>query len=862
MDEASVQRGLQKALREASSKSVKTKKETDLAPTDSDASSRSGSPDQCCPICLGKFKDKSFSDGCFHRFCFQCIREWAKVKSTCPLCKTPFKSIIHNVVSSDVYDQYVLQPTENGSLELDRNGARFRYHTTLTTNRRSAWETRMDQLFNRQARLAERIHRENESRQRRQLIYAASLRVHHIATNRFTRFRDTSPQFFRENPAVTHRLIPWLRRDLGVLFNGNDQHVRFMTQYILSLLPNVDIQSEEFHNHLRPFLYGRTEHFIHEFTSFARSPHDMDTYDQMAQYDFRPENPQFTATLRPQHPLVAQENSSSEESENNHSNNIEVIVISDDNESDSNPFVIPAESSQSASLSHDLPGPSSATSGVGPSTSYDLASTHNPEPPASQDPDQPGPSGVTLSGSLQIKQEHDSAHGRRKLEDSADSSGSVEIVGYQKPFHLRTPIAFITISDDLSDGKREKETKGRLSRNKDKTAPKRNHVEEKAGGKRKQKTKHTRSLHSSNRAGNWSTDSDDNYYSRSRRDGYNRRGREAADDIDGPCTSRYDSLHRSSSNHKASHSPNELFRKVREGGSKWSLYYETRHDNYSSSRNRRSRSRSRSRSTYSRRYGEDSRSRDCSRDLPRPLRDERNWQRSRSRSRSRERSRNQSRYHREEDNMRSRSRSRGPSLDFFSDESKLSSRNGSRNGSTSSTFSRQSHQDSHALHSSKKDISSSSHVSASKASKRMLEDANDPPNKDGDSHASKRHKHKHKHHKKKSSRHKHKKSRDKDSKSKKKDKHGRDHGGSHDKKPQDDKEKAIGESISDSTVEDVDRPNNEGATHSRIGTTPTPSGHVENHNITLQDLLNMDESMTFDPALPAGHSDKGSGSML
>lgn len=212
--------------------------------------------------------------------------------------------------------------------------------------------------------------------------------------------------------------------------------------------------------------------------------------------------------------------------------------------------------------------------------------------------------------------------------------------------------------------------------------------------------------------------------------------------------------------------------------------------------------------------------------------------------------------------MRSRSRSRGPSLDFFSDESKLSSRNGSRNGSTSSTFSRQSHQDSHALHSSKKDISSSSHVSASKASKRMLEDANDPPNKDGDSHASKRHKHKHKHHKKKSSRHKHKKSRDKDSKSKKKDKHGRDHGGSHDKKPQDDKEKAIGESISDSTVEDVDRPNNEGATHSRIGTTPTPSGHVENHNITLQDLLNMDESMTFDPALPAGHSDKGSESML
>ncbi|XP_054764576.2 E3 ubiquitin-protein ligase Topors-like [Lytechinus pictus] len=860
MDGTNVQRGLQKALNESSSKGISN--EAELAPTDSDASSRSGSPDQCCSICLGKFKDKSFSDGCFHRFCFQCIREWAKVKSTCPLCKTPFKSIIHNVVSSDVYDQYMLPPTENGSLELDHNGARFRYHTTLANNRRSAWETRMDQLFSRQARLAERIHRENEARQRRQLIYAAGLRVHHIAANRFTRFRDTSPQFFRESQAVTHRLIPWLRRDLGVLFNGNDQHVRFMTQYILSLLPNVDIQSEEFHNHLRPFLYGRTEHFIHEFTSFARSPHDMDTYDQMAQYDFRPENPQFTATLRPQHPLVAQENSSSEESENNHSNN-EVIVISDDDDTESNLFVLPGGSSQSASLGHHLPGPSSSTSVTGPSASYNLADTHNPEPPASRDLDQPGPSGVTLSGSLQIKQEHDSASGRKKSDDGEDSSGSVEIVGYQKPFHLRTPIAFITISDDLSDDQQEKGTKGKLSRNKEKSAPKRNHIEEKAGGKRKQKTKHTRSLHASSRASTWSTDSDESYYNKSRHDGYYKRRRDTVDDRDGPSTSHYDSRYKSSSKRQRSRSPNELFRKAREEESKWSLYYETRHDDLSNSRYRRSRSRSRS--THSKRYGEDSRSLDNSRTHPRPLRDERRWRRSRSRSRSRSRewSRNRSRYYRDEDYRRSRSRSRGRSMDFFSDDSKFSSRYGSRYGSTSSTFSRLSHQDSHAPHSSKKDNSSATHVGTSKASrspvlKHRLDD--DHSSKEGDSHVSKRHKHKQKHHKKKSSKHKHKRSRDKDSKSRKKDKRSRHHSSSsHVRKSQDEKEKAIVESISDSTVEDKDKANGR-TSQSKIRT--MHSNHGENQNITLQDLLNMDESMIFDPSPAAGNSDKGNGSML
>jgi len=77
-----------------------------------------------CPICLESFKDKAFVDVCFHilftmkacdicfilnnalhTFCYACILQWADVVSSCPMCKAPFKSIIHNVRSTDIYDQ-------------------------------------------------------------------------------------------------------------------------------------------------------------------------------------------------------------------------------------------------------------------------------------------------------------------------------------------------------------------------------------------------------------------------------------------------------------------------------------------------------------------------------------------------------------------------------------------------------------------------------------------------------------------------------------------------------------------------------------------------------------------------------------
>ena len=41
---------------------------------------RPRSPDPSCAICLGQIENMSYTDSCFHKFCFTCLLEWSKVR--------------------------------------------------------------------------------------------------------------------------------------------------------------------------------------------------------------------------------------------------------------------------------------------------------------------------------------------------------------------------------------------------------------------------------------------------------------------------------------------------------------------------------------------------------------------------------------------------------------------------------------------------------------------------------------------------------------------------------------------------------------------------------------------------------------
>uniref|UniRef100_A0A671X168 E3 ubiquitin-protein ligase Topors n=1 Tax=Sparus aurata TaxID=8175 RepID=A0A671X168_SPAAU len=191
----------------------------------SEAMSAEVSPDSKCPICLDSFNNISYLDLCLHKFCFRCIHEWSKNKAECPLCKQPFNSIYHSIKSEQNFKKYDLKPVDNGS---------FGTFGGVAVNRI----------------------REQEMVNFRRELYRQGVRVRNVRDG--GRCRDTSAEFFRRNPACLHRLIPWLKRELIVLYGAHE---------------------------LRPFLQGRTEHFLHEFISFAKSPYNMEAYDQHAVYD-------------------------------------------------------------------------------------------------------------------------------------------------------------------------------------------------------------------------------------------------------------------------------------------------------------------------------------------------------------------------------------------------------------------------------------------------------------------------------------------------------------------------------------------------------------------------------------------------
>lgn len=274
-----------------------------------DTMSAEASPDSKCPICLDVFNNISYLDLCLHKFCFRCIHEWSKNKAECPLCKQPFHSIYHSIKSEQDFKKYDLKPVDNGSFGTF-GGVRFRYRTTLTEFRRSMPPPDNGVMFEpstnrpqqsqdryvrrmimtlaakrraaREGRVVNNV-REQEMINFRRELYRQGVRVRGVRDG--GRSRDTSAEFFRRNPACLHRLIPWLKRELIVLYGAHGSLVNIVQHIIMSRITRYDMEDGAIQEELRPFLQGRTDHFLHEFISFAKSPFNMEAYDQHAVYD-------------------------------------------------------------------------------------------------------------------------------------------------------------------------------------------------------------------------------------------------------------------------------------------------------------------------------------------------------------------------------------------------------------------------------------------------------------------------------------------------------------------------------------------------------------------------------------------------
>ncbi|RXN08416.1 E3 ubiquitin- ligase Topors-like protein [Labeo rohita] len=435
------------------------------------------SPDSKCPICLDSFKNVASLNRCLHRFCFRCIHEWSKNKAECPLCKQPFHSIFHSVKGENDFKEFILRPPENGAAlnaaagdPPERvlrprvlRGRERRSHRAQQPAPSSSPPLEDDVMFDGLTdaaalaenqdvqqmvlRLTARRHGRGEGRSLRRLrdqdvvafrraLYRTGVRVRN--TRDASRQRDISAAFLRQNPGCLRRLLPWLQRELTVLYGSHGSLVNIVQNIIISRIMNYNMEDSAIRDELRPFLLARTDHFLHELVSFARSTLNMEAYDQQAVYDC---------------PAPSYEEGSSSD--------LSVIAISEDDDNDSvdnvteNPSAVQerlasiatangAESLPSQSAWDDeTPGPSYSTlipsssqsqdEGVEPSSSTAPPLTAlDMTVPAASESVSPGPG-----------------------ED--DEEEECLIVGYVKPMAERTP-ELVQLSSDSSEEEQEAAT--------------------------------------------------------------------------------------------------------------------------------------------------------------------------------------------------------------------------------------------------------------------------------------------------------------------------------------------------------------------------------------------------------------------
>lgn len=260
-----------------------------------------GPSDLRCPICLERIRNMAFLNPCFHRFCFACILEWSDRKAECPLCKQRFQSFFHSIRSDTDFEEYIV-PSENVSYgvceglsaiaqrpeSLPDNGILYEGYSGLQSQgRMRILDDLMRQLGIRRSSYPGGISlgqiREQVTIKFRRALYQSGVRIRNVCSGGL--YRDISADFFHRNSAQLTRLVPWLKRELKVLCGTHASLINNIQHIILNTITIYDLDSPAFADIMQPHLHHYTNHFLHEFISFARSPFNIKAYDWRACYD-------------------------------------------------------------------------------------------------------------------------------------------------------------------------------------------------------------------------------------------------------------------------------------------------------------------------------------------------------------------------------------------------------------------------------------------------------------------------------------------------------------------------------------------------------------------------------------------------
>ena len=236
---------------------------------------------QHCVICLDRIRSRKH--GCkiipcgHNAFHFaSCLRVWimnTRPDALCPLCKVPIESVLYRILNDDQYREFQVKapmvPTDDDQNDMGKSVIdSVRHQTTTTTPSIRGYK-------------------------RRKYISDHKLRVLHIGSNRFSRYREISkswlirskltsaaPHTMREDTELTSRASAFLRRELLVYPYLDPGQAEFLRHYILSILKTVDVQSSSAESLIAEFIgVEDAQHLCHELHGFLRSGMSIRMYD-------------------------------------------------------------------------------------------------------------------------------------------------------------------------------------------------------------------------------------------------------------------------------------------------------------------------------------------------------------------------------------------------------------------------------------------------------------------------------------------------------------------------------------------------------------------------------------------------------
>lgn len=248
-----------------------------------------------CSICLESISERAIAVPCNHAtFDFLCLVSWLQDHPTCPLCKVRVGAVQYDWASPNDYKTYLVPAADaKRSATPTAVEATHTFHPRALRNRRRYL-----------SHYASNVTRDALVRRRK--VYRDHLYSCHIGTNRFSEFKDFTPQSFCGDKVLQSRAREFIRRELQVFdflspesstssmsfsrkrHQGHFANAEFLLEYIHAILKSADIKGStgKVESMVGQFLGSDNARlFLHELNAFLRSPYtDLKTWDRHVQY--------------------------------------------------------------------------------------------------------------------------------------------------------------------------------------------------------------------------------------------------------------------------------------------------------------------------------------------------------------------------------------------------------------------------------------------------------------------------------------------------------------------------------------------------------------------------------------------------